>query len=303
VADTPLPFSIVVATHDRPRQLAACLEAMSALDYPRDRFEVIVVDDGSTRGVAPVVEPFQDRLSLRLERRPLAGPGAARNAGAEAAVGEILAFTDDDCLPTPGWLRGLADGCRSAPGHAVGGRTLNALRDNPFSETTQLLNDVLYDHYNAPGRGNWFFGSHNLAVPIEGFRAVGGFRTDLVNLEDRDLCERWAARGFGMAFAPDAVVYHAHELTLRGFMEQHFSYGRGAFAVSRARAGRTARPPRPELDLHIEFFRRALARGKTGWLLGGLVALSQAVYFAGFTWERLRPAASASWANPTSVAS
>jgi glycosyltransferase involved in cell wall biosynthesis len=278
----------VIATYGRPRQLGACLEALCALDYPRERFEVIVVDDGSPDPVAPVAEPHQDRLRLRVERTARGGPGAARNAGARLADGELLAFIDDDCLPAPGWLRGLAKVHQASPSHALGGRTLNALGDNPFSETTQLLNDVLYDHYNANGRGDWYFASNNMGVPADGFRAIEGFKVDLPNLEDRDLCERWAARGYGMSFAPEAVVQHAHESTLRGFATQHFSYGRGAHALSRDRAVRTGKPERPEVGLHVEFVRRALRRGARGPLLAALVLLSQAAYVAGFLGQRWR---------------
>ena len=108
MADELPAISIVIATYGRPRQLAACLEAVSGLDYPRDRFEVIVVDDGGPEPVAPVAEPHRDRLRIRVERTERGGPGAARNAGARLADGELLAFIDDDCLPAPGWLRGLA---------------------------------------------------------------------------------------------------------------------------------------------------------------------------------------------------
>ncbi len=278
----------MIATYGRPRQLAACLEAVSGLDYPRDRFEVIVVDDGGPEPVAPAAEPHQDRLRIRVERTARGGPGAARNAGARLADGELLAFIDDDCLPEPGWLLGLAEVHRVSPTHALGGLTLNALDGNPFSETTQLLNDVLYDHYNTDGHNEFYFAANNMAVPAEGFRAMEGFKVDLPNLEDRDLCERWAARGYGMSFAPGAVVQHAHEFTLRGFAVQHFSYGRGAHALSRDRALRTGKAERPEVGLHVEFVRRALRRGARGPLLAALVLISQAAYVVGFLGQRWR---------------
>ncbi len=290
-------ISIVIATYARPRQLAACLEAVFALDYPRDRFEVIVVDDGAPEPVGPVAEQHRDRLRIRVERTERGGPGAARNAGARLADGELLAFIDDDCLPTPGWLRGLAELHRASPSHALGGRTLNALGGSPFSETTQLLNDVLYDHYNTNGNGDWYFASNNMAVPAEGFRALDGFKVDLPNLEDRDLCERWAAHGYGMSFAPRAVVHHAHEVTLRGFAAQHFSYGRGAHALSRDRAVRTGKPEWPEVGLHVEFVRQALRRGARGPLLAALVLVSQAAYVAGFLGQRWR-----GWPTPWQAA-
>ena len=92
-------FSIVVPTYQRPVQLAACLQALSRLDYARERFEVIVVDDGSPTPPKAVVESLRDRLQLTLHLQRHAGPAAARNAGAMRARGKYLAFTDDDCLP------------------------------------------------------------------------------------------------------------------------------------------------------------------------------------------------------------
>ena len=97
-------FSIIVPTYNRPRQLADCLRALSALDYPRRRFEVIVVDDGSASPLAEVVAPFHPLFRLTLVTQDNAGPAAARNTGAALAQGEFLAFTDDDCLPSGRWL-------------------------------------------------------------------------------------------------------------------------------------------------------------------------------------------------------
>jgi glycosyltransferase involved in cell wall biosynthesis len=275
-------ISIVIATYDRPRQLAACLDALSGLDYPRERFEVVVVDDGSPE---PVATPAVDGLRLRVAHTPNRGPGAARNAGAALAEGELLAFIDDDCLPAPGWLRGLAEAHGARPQAALGGRTLNALASNPFAETTHLLNEVLYE---ADEREGWYFAANNLAVPAEGFRWIGGFQGAIVDQEDRDLCERWTGRGFELARAPGAVVYHAHDVTLPGFLAQHFEYGRGAHTLSSERTRRTGRPPRPEPGLHLAFVKRALQQGRRGPLLALLVLLSQAAFFAGFSSQRLR---------------
>ena len=134
----PTPrFSIVIPTYDRPRPLSACLEAMSGLEYPRDRFEVIVVDDGSPEPPEAAAAPFRDRLDLTLLRLPHAGPATARNAGASRARGEYLAFTDDDCAPDPGWLHALAARFAAEPGGLLGGRTINRLPENPYSSASR----------------------------------------------------------------------------------------------------------------------------------------------------------------------
>src|SRR5262249_16613605 len=144
---TPQPptFTIVVPTYDRPTQLAACLGALERLEYPRDRFDVIVVDDGSPTSLRNVVEPFPERLRVELLRQANSGPAAARNAGAARARNEFLAFTDDDCTPAPDWLRQLAGRFVANPDHAIGGRVLNRLTENVYAAASQVLVAYLYD--------------------------------------------------------------------------------------------------------------------------------------------------------------
>lgn len=235
-----MSVSIVVPTYNRPAQLAACLEALAQLRYPRARFEVIVVDDGSAVLPEALIEPWRERLSITLLCQPHAGPAAARNAGAQRAHGEFLAFTDDDCAPAADWLEKLAARLAATPQHMVGGQTANALPDNRFSTASQLLIDYLYAYYNGDPCRARFFTSNNLALSAEGFRAVGLFDTSLTRAagEDRDLCDRWLQQGNGMIFAPEAVVYHAHALTLARFWRQHYRYGQAAYYFHQKRARR-----------------------------------------------------------------
>src|SRR5690242_9960611 len=126
-------FSIIVPTYERPEQVAACLKALARLKYPRERFEVIIVDDGSQTAPNAAVEFLQGRLHVTLLLQAHAGPAAARNAGAMRARGKYLAFTDDDCLPAPDWLQALTACFDRAPDHLVGGRIINAFPENPYS--------------------------------------------------------------------------------------------------------------------------------------------------------------------------
>src|SRR5205085_898532 len=119
-------FSVVVPTYERHAQLAACIGALARLDYPRERFEVLIVDDGSARRPREVVEPFRDALDVKLLAQENKGPAAARNLGARHARGEFLAFTDDDCEPEREWLRAFALRFAQEPERVVGGRTVNA---------------------------------------------------------------------------------------------------------------------------------------------------------------------------------
>jgi GT2 family glycosyltransferase len=237
----PRPFfSIIIPTDGRPRQLAACLQSLACIEYPGDRFEVIIIDDGNQTPLEAVVDSFHDKIDLTLLTQSHSGPAAARNAGAKRARGTFLAFTDDDCIPNADWLEKLADRFAQTPEHIIGGLTLNALPNNPYSTASQILIDYLYKYYNPIFNQACFLTSNNLAVPAAQFRALGGFDASfpLAAAEDRDFCDRWRSRGYRMIYAPEVVVYHAHALTLRTFLRQHFRYGRGAFHFHQARTER-----------------------------------------------------------------
>src|SRR5207237_9997044 len=133
-----------------------------------------------------------------------------------------------DCQADPGWLRVLAWHCNKTPDRIVGGRTLNALPQNPYSETSQTIIDVVYSYFNTDPSNARFFASNNFAVSSELFQQVKGFEPTFITSEDREICARWRSRGLGLSYAADALVYHAHELDLQNLWRQHFGYGRGA---------------------------------------------------------------------------
>jgi GT2 family glycosyltransferase len=292
-ADAALPTAtVVVPTYNRPAQLLACLATLAALDYPRERYEVVVVNDGGVLPDEAGIAALREHLRLTIVAQPNAGPAAARNRAAAHACGEILAFTDDDCAPESGWLRGLAARLTALPAAMVGGRTVNALAGDPCAEASQLLIDYLYAYYGRPGSRR-FFCSNNFAVGTPMFREIGGFDAGFARAagEDRDLCDRWAARGWEMVYAPEAVVRHAHAMTLGDFARQHFAYGRGAYPFRQARARRGQEPPRLE---PLGFYARLVAYPFTGgarWRaphLAALLAVAQGANAAGFIYEKRR---------------
>ncbi|HET6319975.1 MAG TPA: glycosyltransferase [Chloroflexota bacterium] len=231
-------FSVIIPTYQRPDSLRATLQALSALQPPRGGFEVIVVSDGGADDVEALLAPFCSVLDLAILQQPHRGPAAARNAGASRARGEYLAFTDDDCLPAADWLCALD--ARLTPECAVGGASLNALPQNLYAATSDLLLRYLFAYYNAEPALAQFLSTNNLAVSAARFQSVGGFALDFEHAagEDREFCSRWRAHGYSLRFAPEIVVRHAHALTAAAFWQQHLNYGRGAFHVRRAQARR-----------------------------------------------------------------
>lgn len=285
------PFiSVIIPTYERAVQLSLCLGALAAQDYPRDRFEVLVVDDGSSTSLEPTVNTFRHRLNVRFLKQGHAGPAAARNHGAVVAKGEILAFTDDDCAPAPDWLRSLATCFVSRSGCVLGGQTINELPNNRYSTASQFIVDYLYARWNPDPDHATFFTSSNFALPAKIFHDVGGFDTGWIRAagEDRELCDRLISHGYRLRYAPDALVRHAHLLTFRTFWRQHFNYGRGAYRLHQLRSRRDARSVCAQpLTFYLRMLGYPFARtqGRKAALLAALFAVAQAANAAGFLRE------------------
>lgn len=243
-----LPFiSVVIPTYNRPQSLAACLAALGRSTYPRDRFEVIVSDDGSHTPV-DLADRASGDMDVRLVRQVNGGPARARNLGAGEARGDLIAFTDDDCTPDAEWLTRLGEAHQRHPHDTLGGATVNALPGNPYSSASQLLIDFLYAWYNRDLGRATFFTTNNLAAPTAVFRALGGFDGGFPRAagEDREFCDRLIHEKRAMRYVPEAMVGHAHAMNLRRFWTQHQNYGRAAFHFHGLRAARAQEPVRIE---------------------------------------------------------
>lgn len=259
-ATAPLPrMSVIVPTRDRPRELAACLASLSTQDYPDERYEIIVVDDGSDPPVGSLSAPGRPDVRVRAIAQRNAGPAAARNAGAGAATGDVLVFTDDDCVPRRGWLRALALSHANAPDALHGGRVENGLADNLCSVASHTIVEVIVSQLMEAGSESRFVTSNNLAVSAGSFRAIGGFDERFRTAEDREFCHRWIAAGVPLVAAPGAVVEHRHDLTLASFWRQHMGYGQGARCLRAARGAKAFPLWRGKARLYAMAFRRPFA--------------------------------------------
>lgn len=284
----PWPFiSIVIPTYNRPRSLVACLQSIARLDYPQDRLEVIVVDDGSPQPVAAVIDDSRCSAGVVCYRQENAGPAAARNLGADKAKGDFLAFIDDDCAPEAGWLKVMAAQLVDTPQSLVGGRTVNGLPNNLYAMTSQIIVDMVYQHNNAQPHQAKFFATNNIIVPADTFRRLEGFNPSFRTSEDREFCDRWLYHGQRMVYVPDAVIYHSHNLKLRSFCRQHFEYGRGAYRYHKIRGRRGSGTLHGEMRFHLNIRNWLLYPiRQLGWkrsvLLSGMLLLWQGVNAAGY---------------------
>lgn len=248
-----------------------------------------MVDDGGAIPLDKRMAGFHDQIELKLVRQKNAGPANARNTGATHAKGEFLAFTDDDCAPATDWLQRLEACCVRNPDSAIGGKTINALPDDPYATASQLLMTYLYTYYNRSGYAR-FLASNNLAMPAQRFHAAGGFDDSFPRAagEDREFCERWLQHGFQMNYAPEVRIYHAHEFTFRKFWRQHFNYGRGAFHYHHICSWRRKHNGREPLSFYMNLLRYPFSRPwkRRTPFLGILFMVTQLANTAGYFWEQ-----------------
>lgn len=264
-------ITVVVPTRDRPGPLARCLDALVAQDTDAD-VEVIVVDDASVDATA-VAATLGRHGRARLLTGRGAGPAAARNLGARNANAPVVAFTDDDCAPDPGWIDSLLD--RFATGaRVVAGPTVNGRPDNRFAAASQIVTN----HLVEAGLDGWtvaFAPTSNLAVTRDVHGEVE-FDADfpLAAGEDRDYCDRLRAAGHPIVYEPAARVVHFQELGARGFWRQQRRYGEGAVHWRERGDGRGRQP--------VGFYADLV---RAGWAcrpsVGALVVIAQAATVVG----------------------
>ncbi|KHS45115.1 MULTISPECIES: glycosyltransferase family 2 protein [Novosphingobium] len=205
---TPPRFSIIIPHRDDSVGLSCTLAALTRLDATPS-FEVIVVDNRSACGVdgVKVVTARFNQLDITFVEAPIVGAGPARNAGARAARGDLIAFLDCDCLPEPDWLS-VAERLLATPGAVVGGPVEVSVGSLPADKINPAqLFDLLYGFDVARSfRLDGLLLSGNLLTSRETFFRVGDFRTGLS--EDRDWCIRARSMGYLPTFSSDLAVMH-----------------------------------------------------------------------------------------------
>ena len=253
--------TVVVPSYGRPQRLRECLDALAGQALA-DAWEAVVVDDGSPTPLGGMAAEFGGRIDLRVIRQENSGPSAARNRGVAEARGGLIAFTDDDCRPEPDWLATLVQASRERPAALVGGTTVNGLPDEVCASASQLIVDLVYEHFNADHENAYFLASNNILCPRERFLEIGGFSESFprAGAEDRDFCDRWRMAGWPIVWRPAARVEHRHSQTLRKFIDLHVRYGRGAYRYQAMRRQRGSGTLREDLGFHGTLPRRVWRR-------------------------------------------
>ncbi len=216
--------SVIVPAFNAERVIGGCLEALLEQDYPRDLLEIIAVDNRSTDRTAAVMCRYPVRV---VGERRLQSSYAARNTGLAAARGHVLLFTDSDCVPERGWARALVAALEDEDAGGAAGR-IDAAPGTTFVERFQTEERVL-DAASAFTRPALPFAqTANAAYRRVVFERVGLFDPTLVSGGDLDLSWRMQRAGWGLAYAPGAVIRHRHRTTFGGLVRLYAKNGHGA---------------------------------------------------------------------------
>ncbi|MDR7542813.1 MAG: glycosyltransferase [Armatimonadota bacterium] len=234
-------LSIVVCTRNRAASLTRTLESLGALAVPDGcTAELVVVDNGSTDGTADVVERFARSTTMRVRYAYEATPGVARarNRGLHEAAGEIIAFTDDDCLVDCGWLQQLvAELDADAHTVMVFGRTRMAVSTQPALSVKDDDERRLYEYPTPPwviGHGNNMAMRRALVDEVGSFDEGMGAGTRVGSGSDTEYVFRILRRGHRILYSPGAVVWHdLSRYTAEDAQRVWDAYarGRGAFYI------------------------------------------------------------------------
>ncbi len=221
------PFvSVIIPVHNRPEEIKTCLAAFEALDYPRNRYEIIVVDDASSDHTPQVIKTFHNVMAVFLEQNRQAA--FCRNLAAEKAGGDILAFIDSDCICTPQWLNDLIPAFNDPCVAAVGGRIDSVYKDSALDQYETVKSSLIMgnrERQSQPSDRMFYVPSCNLLVKREVFLEANGFNERLYVGEDVDLCLRLQDAGHRVEFRPEGRIYHKHRNRVAAFCKRRFEYG------------------------------------------------------------------------------
>ncbi len=219
-----LPFvSVIIPVLNGERTIKECLVSVLEIEYPSDFREILVVDNGSTDRTAEIVNTFPVRY-LREGRR---GAPRARNRGIEAGRGDILAFTDADCVVSRGWLRALVQGFEEEEVGGVAGEIVAYPPTTPAERYAARIRHLSPQHYlSRPLLPFAVFA--NLSFRRDVFDRIGLLDGELFQGDSTDFCTRFfRGAGLKLRYSKKAVVFHRHRRTAWELFQQQFGYGRG----------------------------------------------------------------------------
>ena len=224
-------FSIIVPSYNRSDELVELIESFAIQNIFKDKFEVLIVDDGSTDNTEKIVNNFISRMEfqIRFFKRDHQGPGPARNFGMSKAKGEYFLFIDSDCIADVDWLKKLEEAIEKESPDAFGGPdgvlpTFTPLQKAiDYSMTSFLTTGGMRGH-SKKKLAKYYPRSFNMGIHRKIYETLGGMGT-LRHGQDLEFSRRIVASGAKVIPIIDAKVFHKRRTSLRKFYKQMFNWG------------------------------------------------------------------------------
>ncbi len=217
--------SVIVAVYNGEDTIGRCIESLLEQDYPPDKFEVIVVENGSSDNTAQVASAYP----IKFIQSPYKGKQPALNLGIEQSTADIIAMTDADCIAEKDWLKYLVEPYRDPEIGGVGGiiQSYNYSGRNIIEQFSADYNPLV--NY-VSGKNEFLphlYGA-NCSYRRELLNQIGNYDTRLPISDDVDTCWRLQlVTGKKVVYAPEAVINHHHRSTRNGLARQYYHYGYG----------------------------------------------------------------------------
>jgi len=271
--------SIVVPTYNRRASVERLLSALGEQTHPADRFEVLVIDDGSTDGTPDQLRRLTPKYALRILEQAHQGPAEARNLGVASATAPLILFLDDDVVPARDSVAvHVASHAAEGPSAVVIG-PMSPPVGWPRSAWVRWEEEKLQRQYNSMLAGEWScterqFYTANSSLSRALFSAAGGFDATFKRAEDVELGYRLRNLGARFVFNPAADVLHYASRSFAAWCRTPYQYGRYDVIMSREK-GHEALPRSLREFRGRHPLNRALSRAVTGrrWLVNAAVAV------------------------------
>ncbi len=204
--------SVIIATYNSKDLLMQCLRSIEGQDFPKNKYEVIIVDDGSEDGTLEAIRRREWKITVKGIKQNRKGPATARNLGVRKSIGEILAFTDADCVAPSKWIKNLVDFYKKNPDIVGIGGPLKPSKRNLVAKLEILKNKILHGMSNGKVIGGEEVPvgfTNNMSYKAEVFRKFKGFdeRFSKPAGEDFDLKQRICKAGYKVAYIPNPIIH------------------------------------------------------------------------------------------------